>query len=216
MATLCAGSGPFRLHSTGRSAGRTQVVFVQQDGTVAGRRGVFTVENVGIEVDAVGPGDRAGDGVHGNLCEHGSISERLEDTTFEDAVEVELAHQAVGEGEAQPEVTQVFDIYDSRRSAHRRTLSKGLDRDERCRSLRPLPVVRQVRPMQLGPLPHEASRSTRKGAGEERGVRDPHERLVAAVDRVEVGRLVILPVHVHDDPVELAEPRHAAKGTARL
>lgn len=173
------------------------------------------MENVGIEVDAVGPGDRAGDGVHRCLCEEGSVPERFEDATLEYPVEVELANQAVGEGEAEPEITQVFDIDDSRRPAHGRRLAKGVDRDERRRSLRPLPIVQKVRPMQLSPLPDQATRSPRKGAGEEGGVSDPHERFVGAVDRVEVGRLVILPVHVHDDPVELAEPGHAADDMAR-
>ena len=192
------------------------MVLLQYDETLAARRGVVTVENVGIEVDAVGPADRAGDGVHGHLCEQGSIPERLEDATLQYAVEVEFTYQAIGEGEAQAEVTQVIDIDDSRRSAHGLRLAKGLDREERCGRLRTVPVVRQLRPMPLGPLPNEATRSAGKGACKERGVGNPHERLFTAVDRMEMGRLVILPVHVDDNPVEFAEPGHAANDTARV
>ena len=74
--------------------------------------------------------------------------------------------------------------------------------------LRERPVGNELVVVKLSPLLDEVHRRPRKRASDRRTVVDPDQRLVLAVQGMEVRRIVIDEVHVDHDAVELAQPRY--------
>lgn len=103
------------------------------------------MQDVGIEVHSVRPRDRAGDVVKPDLLKTFDSFEGLEHPAGEHPFEVELPDESIGECEAQAESAEVFDIDDPWEAAHGIRLPKGLDRFERFRPLRSIPVCQQFR-----------------------------------------------------------------------
>lgn len=87
-------------------------------------------------------------------------------------------------------------------------LLKRLDDAERRWHLRQLPARDQLTYPLGSPLLDQPSRGARQNTADYRTVTNRHQRLVLAIDRVEVRRVVIREVHVDHDPVKLAQPRH--------
>ncbi len=74
------------------------------------------VEDIWSEICAVRPDHGAELGIDRNLGEVGDISERLEHRalrTLETTGEVDIADEAIGEGQPQPVATEVLDGSDS-------------------------------------------------------------------------------------------------------
>lgn len=168
---------------------------------------LITVQDVGIEIYSIWPADGAGNRIDGNPGERAWVLERFEHALSKDRVEVELAHQSVGEREAEPTCTEVLDLYDPSWSDHVVRLPKGFDGKDRLRALCSLPVGGELIAVQHDPLSDETCGCARKAAAKKRAVSDPHQRFVLAVDGMNVRRLVIGEVHVDHDAVELAQPR---------
>jgi hypothetical protein len=70
---------------------------------------MVVVEHVGIEVVAVRSYDRAKSGINAHLAEVGRVFRRLSHRPPEIAREIDLADQAVGERQPQPEAIQRLD-----------------------------------------------------------------------------------------------------------
>lgn len=173
------------------------------------RRREVAVQYVRIEIDSVGPADRPCQGVDRYLSEVPGVLEGLKDSTAEDLSEVELSDQVVRKGQPQPVRAQVLHLDDAGWTTHGFRLPKRLDENDRFGTLRPLPVRHQLISMLLHPLVKKPACRPWKVPPKERPVINPDEGLVAGVDGVHVRRLMVLPIHVDDDPVELAEPGRA-------
>jgi hypothetical protein len=169
---------------------------------------MVAMQDVRIQIDAVGPHDRARNGINGHQREEGRIIERRENATVEHTDEVELAYEAICKGDSQLEAAEVLDVGDPKWASHVISLPKAFNRIHGLTSSRVLPIDGQLLTVQQSPLLDEASRGARQRSGEQRAVVDPHQRLVTGVDGMEMCRLVVVPLHVDDDPVELAQPRH--------
>jgi len=71
-----------------------------------------------------------------------------------------------------------------------------------------MPVVQQLRSVQLGPFSHQSQSSVRNAAAKHGAVSDRHDSFFAAVDRVKVRWSVVGEIHADHDPVEAADRRH--------
>lgn len=98
---------------------------------------VIPVKYVRGEVDTVGPGDRSRYLVYGDPAEEVRIGEWFEDAALKDPVEVELAHESVGERQAEAVLPQVLHFENSGRAAHEITLAKAASNAAAARSLMP-------------------------------------------------------------------------------
>jgi hypothetical protein len=83
-------------------------------------------------------------------------------------------------------------------------LGQGLER------LSEFPVLGELDRVQRRPFAHQPQRSRRQRPIDDFGRVEPDLRDVLAVLGVKMGRGVIGSVHVDDDPIELADPRHQA------
>lgn len=79
---------------------------------------VIAVEHVGVEIDSVRPADRSCDIVDLDLAENARIPNWLEDTALERCIEVQFSDEAVGEGQTEAEVPEVFDFDNPGQPAH--------------------------------------------------------------------------------------------------
>ena len=71
-----------------------------------------------------------------------------------------------------------------------------------------LPILDKFVPMQRGPLDYEAQSAWRKTPVENGQRMNADLRLLIAVDRVEMGWVVIVVVHAYDDTVKPRYLRH--------
>jgi hypothetical protein len=78
------------------------------------------------------------------------------------------------------------------------------------------PVRGQLVAVKVVPLADKSGCCPREISSDDRPVIYPVQAFVLAVDRMEVGRVVVAEVHVDRDSVELAQPRHAADAKAQV
>jgi hypothetical protein len=158
------------------------------------------VQELGREVGAIGPGQGV---VHGEPGEVLGIPERLEDRTFQGTGEIDLALESVIESDPDPVATAMSRLDHVYEHA-------SLQRGDRERLLAPLdeqPVLHQLASMQIVSL-HEVSEGSRGKASLDHAGRDQDLDPVFPVSRVEVGRIVILEVHLDHDSQEPTDLRH--------
>jgi hypothetical protein len=79
------------------------------------------VQNVGVQVDAIRPGDRASNRIDRDFSEDLIIVDRCEHAR-QCVGEVEFAHEAIGERDAQETRAEMFDGGDAGESGHEHTL----------------------------------------------------------------------------------------------
>ena len=121
------------------------------------------VQHIGVKIDTVRPTDcprLVGDLYPGEVIR---VPQGLKDpTAAHDIREVEISHQAVAEGQAEPVPTQRFHRRNARQVSHRPfRLPEALDREERFRGLRSIPVSQQLFAMQRRPLGEKPRRGAR-------------------------------------------------------
>lgn len=79
---------------------------------------VVPVQDVGIQVHAVRPGNRSGDVVDPDVAEDGRVAQVFENTTAEHWIEIELPDESVREGQPQLEALERNYCRDPRRPSH--------------------------------------------------------------------------------------------------
>ena len=165
------------------------------------------VQHEGIEVGSVGPDDGAQLVVYLHLSEVPGIGQRLEHGAMQLPGEIDIACAAVAEAKPELVVTKHVrrgDAYE----LHVLILRQRVDGLGRTSVLCPLPVCFQLLAVQTRPLSNELERATRETAHEHLVAADHDRRVVLGVFGVEVGRIVVVEVHRHDDPVEEADAGH--------
>ena len=87
------------------------------------------MQDVRVEIDAVGPTDRPGHTVHRRAAEHRVVVDRGQDPG-KPAGEVEFSHEPIRKGDAECAGTEVLDIGYSGERGHAHRLPEGLDRGQ--------------------------------------------------------------------------------------
>jgi hypothetical protein len=167
------------------------------------------VQHEGIKVGSVGPNDGAQLVVYSHLREVTGIDQRLEYGAVQLAREIDIARAAVAK--AKPELVVTKHVYrGDTYELHVPILRQRVDGLGRTPVLGPLPVRFQLLAVQTRPLGHELERATRKTADKHLVAADHNRRVMLGVLGMEVGRIVVVEVHRHDDPVEEADAGHGA------
>ncbi len=139
---MALGSTRMATRSPRPSAGLSEDVLSQNGRRLAARRPVIAVENLGVQVDAVRPGDGAGHLIDEHLSELDRIPKGFKDASMQHRPQVELPDEPVREGQPQAELPEGLDLDDPRRSAHCSTrLPEGFHREEGVGYLGPPPVL---------------------------------------------------------------------------
>jgi hypothetical protein len=146
----------------------------------ARRRFSVTVQDIWVEVQAVGPADRAGQLVDAYLREVAGVPKWLEQAALrEDVGEVEVTDESVREGQPEAVIAERLDGGDPGQCSHAAArLAETLNRPEGGRDLRQLPVRDEFVSMQVGPLPDQPCGGRRKIPTGKRAVGDPDQGLV--------------------------------------
>jgi hypothetical protein len=165
------------------------------------------VQDVGVEVDAVRPRDRASNRIDRDSSEDIIIVDRCEHAR-QCVGEVEFAHEAIGERDAQETRAEMLDGCDAGENGHVHTLLERLDPRQGCWLLGQQPVRKKFIAVKRSPLLNQARCSPGKVTSDRAAIVDTDQCFVLGVDRMEVRRVVISEVHVDRYPVELTQPRH--------
>ncbi len=167
------------------------------------------VQHEGIEVGSVGPHHGAQLVVYSHLSEVARIGQRLEHGAVQLPGEIDVACAAVAE--AKPELVVTKHIYrGDAYELHAPILRQRVDGLGRTPVLGPLPVGFQLIAVQTRPLGHKLERATRETANQHLIAADPNRRVMLGVLGMKVGRIVVVEVHRHDDPIEEADTGHGA------
>jgi hypothetical protein len=167
------------------------------------------MQHEGIEVGSVGPHDGAQLLVYPHLSEIAGIGQRLEHRAMQLPGEIDVACAAVAEAKPQLVVTKhVYrgDAYE----LHAPILRQRVDGLGRTPVLGSLPVCFQLLAVQTRPLSHELERASGETADKHFVAADHNRRMMLGVLGMEVGRIVVVEIHRHDDPVEEADAGHGA------
>lgn len=185
---------------------------------VFGRRSVMNetrgglevpVQHEGIEVGSVGPYDSAQLLVYLHLSEVVRIGQRLEHGAMQLPGEIDVTCAAVAE--AKPELVVTKHVYrGDAYELHAAILRQRVDGLGRTPVLGSLPVGFQLLAVQSRPLGHELERASRETADQHVVAADHNRRVMLGVLGVEVGRIVVVEVHRHDDSVEETDAGHGA------
>src|ERR1043166_8503679 len=171
---------------------------VNQDG-VAGEMGLV-IEDVGIEIDAVGPDNRTGLGVDTNLSEVVGVLEGSEHApmTPHGGPKINNSLRTVRKRQAHNEMGADFDTGNSRVIRQHCSLQR---RNRQCRQLgaKPLPVLDELRLMDSSPFHCQGQDSWRKISAQKPDWMDNHPRSIPGIERMEVRRAVVVEVHPDDD-----------------
>jgi hypothetical protein len=71
---------------------------------------MITVKDIGVKVDLVWPRDRARGGINCHARKVGRFPQLVEEPLTEGIFKIELPDEAVGESQAETEVTQMFNL----------------------------------------------------------------------------------------------------------
>jgi hypothetical protein len=189
------------------SAGAFEPVLAEKARLHRGGRFVISVEDVGIEVDAVRPGDGSGNRIDCD-CRKGLVVVDRSENARQRVGEVEFAHDAVGERDPQRAHVEKLNVADTCEIGHAHRLLEGINDRKGGRFLSEGPVGSELVEMKGPPLFDESGRRLREASSDERAVVDAEQGLVLGIDRMEMRRVVISEVHVDHDPVELTQPWH--------
>lgn len=110
----------------------------------------------------------------------------------------------------------MLDFDDPGQFAHVTSLLKRLDGEQGLRHLGPLPVRDELAPAEARPFADQTLGHAGQRAVNDGPVLDAHLGFVPAVDGVEVRRIVVPPLHVDHDAVELGQPRHDRLSTQHM
>ena len=113
------------------------------------------MQDVGVEVDAVRPGARASNRIDRDFSEDLIIVDRCE-YARQCVGEVEFAHEAIGERDAQETRAEMFDDCDAGESGHEHTLLERLDPRQGCWLLGQQPVRKEFVVVKCSPLLNQA------------------------------------------------------------
>ena len=167
------------------------------------------VQHEGIEVGSVGPHHCAQLLVYLYLSEVAGIGQRLEHGAMQLPGEIDVACAVVAE--AKPQFVVTKHVYGSNAyELHVPILRQRVDGLGRAPVLGSLPVCFQLLAVQSRPLGYELERASRETADQHVVAADHNRRVMLGVLGVEVGRIVVVEIHRHDDPVEEADAGHGA------
>jgi hypothetical protein len=71
---------------------------------------MITMKHIRVKVDLIWPRDRASSGINCHLRKIGRFPQLVEETPTESILKIELSDQAVSEGQAKTEVSQIFNL----------------------------------------------------------------------------------------------------------
>jgi hypothetical protein len=176
-------------------------------GTVLGQNPA--VESLRCQIESVGPDNRPRGPAHPDCSEVGRIDQRLEHRSPLPWINFKFSNEAIAEGQPKPIAAEGLD---SAHGDHTTILGKRSDPFERFTEPGPLPVGQELLLVKPRPLEYQSLSATRELSGQDPGTVDGYGSPHTSVPSVEVRNrmVVVIPVHPDDDPVEGADPGHAA------
>jgi hypothetical protein len=168
-----------------------------------------SVQNQGVQIGSVGPYDSTQLVIYLHLSEVAGIGQRLEHGAVQLPGEIDVACAAIAK--TKPELVVAKHVYrGDANELHAPILRQRVDGLGRTPVLSPLPVDFQLLAVQTCPLGHELERPSGEAAHKHLIAADHDRRVMLGVLGVEVGRIVVVEVHRHDDPVEETDAGHGA------
>ena len=197
-------------------AGRTELVLPQHGGGVAVCRLVVPLEHIRIEVNPVRPTDRARNFVNPDFGEDLRVPELFENAAGEGRSEIQLSDEPIRKGQPESQVAEREGLHDSSELAHMATAYRRGSIGRRASGICARASRQGVPHVGALPTPLPSGRQSWKIASDDHSIADADLSLMRAIYRVEVRRVVVTPVHVDHDAVELRQPGHREEAMARV